>query len=339
MKLVRKLALLLNEKIPGRRVFFIYTHKNGYDRFHHGLKANTEISYFAYCALKNAFGRVTFLRLSGEKAKKINKITENDVVIGHTGETFEKASLRTKKLIHFAPFVGHEDHVISKGSHCSDRDVEMKFYKKAASSILLTSEYNQREYLETDRNFWYSFFKDQHYRVVHQPIDLNVFPRIKFDYKTHDFLYIGHYGHMKCVDDSIALVAKLGRKLHLFGCAKTRFNNLDKAQVASLPQIADFFIQPGMWEGQCVAILEAAARGFIPVVSKETGYPYDHPYLLKFGDFDYNCKVLKKLMNTSPEERKELGDYLHAKLANDPEHNSWKRLTDVLVEEVRAHFY
>jgi len=338
LKVVRKLALLLNEKIPGRRVFFIYTHKNGYDRFHHGLKANTEISYFTYCALKKAFGRVTFLRMSGEKPKRIEQITENDLVIGHPGETFEKASQRTKKLITFAPFVGHEDHVISKGAHCSDKDVEMGFYKKALSSILLTSEYNKGEYLEKERNFWYPFFQNLHYRVVHQPIDLNVFPRIKYDYKTDDFLYIGHYGHMKCVDDSIALVAKVGRKLHLFGSEKSRFNNLDKAQVGSLAQIADFFIQPGMWEGQCVAILEAAARGFIPVVSKETGYPYDHPYLLKFGDFDYNFKVLQKLLKTSAEERKELGDYLYSKLANDPEHNAWKRLTDVVIEEVRTHF-
>ena len=338
MKLARKLALLLNEKMPGRRVFFIYTHKNGYDRFHHGLKANTEISYFSFCALKKAFGNVTFLRLQGENPKRIAQITEKDVVIGHMGETFEKASLRTKKLITFAPFVGHEDHVTAKGPHCSDKEVEMGFYKKSGSSVLLTSEYNKHEYLQKERNFWYPFFRNQHYRVVHQPIDLKTFPRIKHDYTTSDFLYIGHYGHMKGVDDSIELVARLGRKLHLFGSEKRRFNNLNETQVANLQGLADFFIQPGMWEGQCVSILEAAARGFIPVVSKETGYPYDHPYLLKYGDFDYNLKTLQKLLLTSAEERKELADYLYEKLVNDPEHNSWKRLTDVLVEEVTSLF-
>ncbi len=336
MKLARKLALLLNEKLPGKRIFFIYTHKNGYDRFHHGLKANTEISYFCFCALRKAFGRVTFLRLQGENPQRIAQITEKDVVIGHMGETFDKARQRTKKLITFAPFVGHEDHVTSQGPHCSDKREEMHVYRNATSSILLTSEYNKREYLEKERNFWYPFFKDRHYRVVHQPIDLTTFSRIKREYRTQDFLYIGHYGHMKCVDDSVALVAAVGRKLHLFGAETRRFNNLDNAQVASLPNKADFFIQPGMWEGQCVSILEAAARGFIPIVSKETGYPYDHPYLLKYGDFAYNLTILKKLMQTSPEERKELGDTLYHQLINDPEHNSWKRLTDVLVEEVAA---
>ena len=334
MKLLSKLALLGNERLPGKRVFFIYTHKNGYDRFAHGLKANTEISYFCFSALKEAFGRVTFLRLADENPARIARITNRDVVVGHPGETFMKASLRTRKLITFAPFVGHEDHVTAKGSHCSDKDEEMSVYAHAQCSILLTSEYNKREYLDRERNFWAPFFRNRRYRVVHQPIDLTLFKRNKMEYTTSDFLYVGHLGHMKCVPSSVALVAEVGRTLHLFGTENKRLNNRDQQQIAALPKLADFFIQPGMWEAQSVAILEAAARGFIPIVSPETGYPYIHPYLLRYDDHSYNLATLKRLLTTTAEERKELGDALYCSLLHDNNHNAWKKLTDVLVEEV-----
>lgn len=336
LKLVRKLALLFNEKLLGRRVYFVYTHKNGYDRFHHGLKANTEISYFCFRALQKAFPRITFLRFQNEKQERIDKIKPSDVVIGHMGKTLLEARKRTKNIITFGPFVGHEDHSFSKGPHSCDHEVEMEYYKKAACIILLTSEYNKREYLEKNRNFWYPFFQNlkKPLRIVHQPIDLQVFRRIKTSYTTSHFLYIGHFGHMKGVEMSQKLVKAVDRTLHIFGSEERRFDHLDQEQVNILPQMADFFIQPGMWEGQCVAILEAAARGFIPIVSPETGYPYDHPYLLKYGDFDYNLQVLKKLLQTTPEERKELGDFLYQRLVEDTHHNSWKTLTDVLVEEV-----
>ncbi len=139
---------------------------------------------------------------------------------------------------------------------------------------------------------------------------------------------------MKCVDHAKQLVQESKRRLFLYGSEGESLDNLDIKQVLSLPSQADFFIQPGMWEAQCVSILEAAARGFIPVVSKETGYPYDHPFLLRYGDFEYNRKILKDLLNTSPEERKVLGDTLHQQLVNDENHNHWAKLTDVLVEEV-----
>ncbi|MCP5469145.1 MAG: hypothetical protein H7A36_01395 [Chlamydiales bacterium] len=338
--LARKLALLLNEKLPGKRVYFVYTHKNGYDRFHHGLRANTEISYWSFHALKKAFPRVTFLRFQGEKKERIEKIQSSDVVIGHMGPTMLEASRRTKKIISFAPFVGHEDHCISKGPHCSNMEEEMAAYERAAALIFLTSEYNKREYIENNRNFWYPFLQKlkKPLRIVHQPVDLKTFKRIKTDYKTSHFLYIGHFGHMKGVEMSRKLVKEVGRTLHIFGSEDRRFDNLDIEQVRVLPQMADFFIQPGMWEGQCVAILEAAARGFIPVVSPETGYPYDHPYLLRYDDYDYNLATLKKLLATSAEERKELGDFLYQKLTEDEQHNTWKKLTDVLVEEVTSLF-
>ncbi|MFN0065980.1 MAG: hypothetical protein ACKVOH_07070, partial [Chlamydiales bacterium] len=299
--------------------------------------ANTELSYWGYRGLRRHFPRVTFLRFSGENPKRLAQIQPSDVVIGHIGETFAKASERTRRLISFGPWVGHEDHSTSVGPHSTPAHEEMALYNKAISLILLTSEYNQREYVEKARNFWHPYFCQfkGNIRVVHQPIDLNVFRRIKHDYRTNDFLYIGHFGHMKCVGTSEKLVAKLGRTLHLFGSEKRRLDNLDETQVRELPCLADFFIQPGMWEGQCVAILEAAARGFIPVVSPETGYPYHHPFILRYNDFDSNLKTLKQLINTSAEERKELADGLHNRLATDIEHNTWDRLTNVLVEEVQ----
>lgn len=334
MKIIQKLSLLMNEKLPGKRVYFVYTHKNGYDRFHHGLKANTELSYWPYLALRKAFPRVTFLRLQGENPKRIEKITSQDVVIGHVGETFTKAAKRTNKLIVFNPWTGHEDHSTSISPASIPKEVEMKFYDQAQSLIFLTSEFNQRTYLEEPKNFWYPYLQKKRVRVVHQPMDFSLFPRIKTSYTTSDFLYIGNTLHMKCVPDSIRLVEAAGRRLHTFGTGGKNINHLDQQQVAQLPKLADFFIQPGMWEAQCVSILESAARGFIPVVSPDTGYPYDHPYLLRYGDFDYNLQVLKRLLKTSPEERKELADHLHAQLINDINHNSWSKLTDTIVEEV-----
>lgn len=111
-------------------------------------------------------------------------------------------------------------------------------------------------------------------------------------------------------------------------------SNLDQTQIEALPTLADFFIQPGMWEAQCVSILEAAARGFIPIVSRDTGYPYEHPYLLEYGDHEGNQQILEKLLSTTPDERAELADSLHSQLCADVNHNTWKRLTDVLIEEV-----
>jgi glycosyltransferase involved in cell wall biosynthesis len=338
--LINKLSLLANEYLPGKRVFFIYTHKNGHSRFVHGLKANTEISYWCFKALKKHFPRVTFLRLEGEKDKRINKITSKDVVVGHPGRVYLEASKRTKKLIAFNPWTGHEDHSTSTGPHSVPKEVEFDYYKRAKSTILLTSEFNQREYLNQKRNFWHPFFQNYpgRLRVVHQPLDFSIFKRIKFEYTTSNFLYIGHFGHMKGVDQSKLLVQELNRTLHLFGAEGSRFNHLDAKQVSSLPSLADFFIQPGMWEGQCVSILEAAARGFIPVVSPDTGYPYDHPYLLKFGEHSYNLERLKALLKLSPQERKELGNHLYSQFVSDPNHNSWRKLTNVLVEEVK-HLY
>jgi glycosyltransferase involved in cell wall biosynthesis len=334
--LFSKLKQLTNEFLPGKRVFFIYTHKNGYDRFSHGLKANTEISYWCYKALKKAFPRVTFLRLQGENLKRIERITSRDVVIGHHGDLFREASKRTKKLVCFVPWTGHEDHSTSISPHSVPREVEEDYFLRAQSVVLLTSEFNKKRYIEEETNFWHPFFKKLPGRlnIVHQPIDLSIFKRIKFNYKTRDFLYIGHFGHMKGVDQSQRLAKELGRELHLFGNEGNRFNHLNQKQVSALPCLADFFIQPGMWEGQCVSILESAARGFIPVVTPDTGYPYWHPYLLRFGDHAYNLEKLQTLLALPEEEIKELGDHLHSALINDPQHNSWEKLTRVLVEEV-----
>lgn len=342
MRILKKLFQQLNESLPARsRVFFIYTHKNGYDRFANGLKANTELSYWGYTALKKEFPRVSFLRLQGEKASRIQKINPQDVVIGHVGETYLKASERTQRIISFCPWVGHDDHS-RVGFNCFPYEEEIKYYGKASTLILLTSEHNKKEYLENNRNFWYPYFQriqnEKKVRVVHQPIDTKVFARIKWDYQTDNFLYIGNEGPMKCIEDSKRLAMTLGRKFTIYGCEGKKINHLDQRAVKQLPQEADFFIQPGMWEAQCVSILEAAARGFIPVVSPDTGYPYDHPFLLRYGDFAYNLKVLKNLLNTSFDERKSLGDALHERLINDTNHNNWQTLTKVLVQEVRELF-
>ena len=338
MKHLKKLMLFLQERLPAKcRVYFVYTHKNGFDRFNNGLKANTEISYWSFAALNKRFPSVRFLRFQGEKPARIAKVRPQDVVIGHIGPTFAEASRRTKKLIAFNPWAGHEDRS-KQAFNCAPCEEEMGFFDQCTSLVLLTSEHNKREYFEKERNFWYPYFQKlqqtKRIRLVHQPIDLALFPRIKTTYSTNDFLYIGNDAHMKCVDDAAALVKALQRNLTIYGFGGRKMNNLDQAQVRKLACQADFFIQPGMWEAQCVSILEAAARGFIPVVSPETGYPYVHPFLLRYKDFNYNLKVLKELLNLSGEERKKLGDSLHNQLVSDAHHNSWQKLTDVIVEEV-----
>ncbi len=323
---------------PSRRIYFIYTHDLGSQRFRYGLKANTEISYWSFQALKRAFPRVVFLRIQEEKKARIDSIRSQDIVIGHVGETFLRASQRTKRLIAFYPWAGHEDRSINTLFNCLPFEKEKIYWEKAASLVLLTSEFNRSVYLEKPSNFWHPFFtlmqKQKSIRIVHQPLDLTVFLRNKVNYETSDFLYIGNDAHMKCVDDAKRLVSAVGRTFHLYGIDGRFFNHLNANQVAALPQQADFFIQPGMWEGQCVSILEAAARGFIPVVSPETGYPYDHPFLLRHNDFNFNLDILKKLLQTTPGERKLLADTLYRQLVSDHHHNQWKTLTTVLLEEV-----
>jgi hypothetical protein len=339
MRTLKKLAQLFHEKLPAQqRIYFIYTHKNGFDRFYNGLKANTEISYHGYSALRGAFPRVRFLRLEKEHLSRIEEIRPQDVVIGHMGETFLRASGRTKRLITFGPWAGHEDRSERNAFNCVPKEIEMGFFERAASIILLTSEYNKKEYLEKPRNFWYAYFQKlqgtKSIRVVHQPIDLSLFKRIKHDYTTNNFLYIGNDAHMKGLDSAKELVKRVGRTLHLYGVEGKKIDHRREEEVRGLPLEADFFIQPGMWEAQCVSILESAARGFIPIVTPETGYPYTHPFLLRFDDFEYNSKRLQELLHLPPSERKELADGLHHQLTEDVHHNNWKRLTDVLVEEV-----
>lgn len=336
----KKLFLLLHEALPARRrIYFIYTHKNGFNRFYNGLKANTEISYWCYTALRDHFPHVRFLRLENERPSRIEAIRSQDIVIGHIGETFKKASARTKRLITFGPWAGHEDRSERDAFNCVSKQMEMGFFDSAASIILLTSEYNKREYLEKSRNFWYPYWqelqKTKRVRVVHQPIDLTLFKRIKHTYDTNDFLYIGNDAHMKGVDQAKQLVQSVGRTLHLFGLEGKKIDHRDEKIVKTLPALADFFIQPGMWEAQCVSILEEAARGFIPVVTPETGYPYSHPFLLRFDDFPYNHQILKNLLNTTATERKHLADSLYLQLSNDVNHNNWEELTRVLVDEVK----
>lgn len=337
-RVFKKLALLMRERLPSKqRLYFIYTHKNGFDRFYNGLKANTEISYWCYTALKEQFPSIRFLRLEREHPSRIEAIRSQDIVIGHIGETFLKASARTKRLISFCPWAGHEDRSERDAFNCVPKQIEMDFFEKAASIILLSSEYNKREYLEKPSNFWYSYFqtlqKTKRVRVVHQPIDLALFKRIKHDYITNDFIYIGNDAHMKGVDQAKQLVKSVGRTLHLYGLEGKKLDHRDDAAVKKLPLQADFFIQPGMWEAQCVSILEEAARGFIPVVTPETGYPYTHPFLLRFDDFAYNHACLTNLLRTTAAERKELADSLHRQLSEDINHNTWETLTNVLVEE------
>ena len=331
-KLIQDLLLFL--PFRERRIFFIYTHNNAHDRFANGLTANTEISYWCHSELKKAGAPVTFLRLQGEKPWRINQINKRDIVIGHTGETYRKACARTRNVIVFQPWSGNEDRNQAGKTNCTPLEIELNDYTQAKSVIFLTSEFNVKKYIETNTNFWFDYCQKMPIRFVHQPIDLQKFPRIKTDYRTNHFLYIGNDLHMKCLDDSRRLVKEVGRNLAIYGVGGKKLNNLDKTAVKKLSDEADFFIQPGMWEAQCVSILEAAARGFIPVVSPETGYPYDHPYLLKYGDHAYNLKTLQALLKIPPEEKKALADQLHKALVNDINHNNWKQLTKVLVDEV-----
>jgi len=339
MRLLNKLAYLLQEKIPSRRrVYFVYTHKNGFDRFYNGLKANTEISYWSIRALQHQFPSVRFLRLEQEKPERIDEIRPQDIVVGHIGPTFARAAKKTNKLIAFNPWAGHEDRSTRRAFNCISFEEEIQLFDQSRTLILLTSEYNKREYFDKPTNFWYPYFqefqKTKRIRLVHQPIDLQIFKRIKFEYQTDDFIYIGNDAHMKGIDHAIALVKTLKRRLHIYGFGGKKIDHLNSTQVFQLPKQADFFIQPGMWEAQCVSILEAAARGFIPVVSEETGYPYIHPFLLRHQNTEYNLKVLKELLQLSPEEKKILADTLYNQLASDINHNNWSTLTNVLVEEV-----
>lgn len=332
---IKKLLADICLFLPGKRVFFIYTHNNASDRFSNGLTANTEISHWSIQALKKAFPRVTFLRLQGEKPLRMQRISEKDVVIGHIGETFQRASERTKNTIAFYPWTGHLDRNESKKFNCIEIEKEMTCLKAARSIIFLTSEYNVQKYINTSTNFWQQFCQDNPVRFVHQPVDLQQFKRVKFSYETSNFMYVGNDAHMKCLDHSRALVKAVDRQLSIYGLGTRKLANLDRKTVEGLSSEADFFIQPGMWECQCVSILEAAARGFIPVVSEETGYPYKHPFLLRYNDFEYNKLVLKDLLHSTPEERKDLADSLHKQLVNDVNHNNWEKLTSVLVEEVK----
>jgi len=343
MRVLFKLAQLLHETLPAKaRVYYLYTHKNGFDRFYHGIKANTEISYWVYKALRSHFPRVRFLLFQGEKMERIREIRSEDVVVGHVGETFLEASRYTNRLIAFNPWAGDESRSQEGVMNCTPKEIETGYYDRAASIILLTSEFNKKHYLEKPRNFWYSYFQQamqkKRVRIVHQPVDLTFFERIKWNYTTNDFLYVGNDGFMKGVDDAVQLVRHVGRNLHIYCIGEKKLDNRNQTQINQLPKQADFFIQPGLWEGQCVSILESAARGFIPVVSEETGYPYHHPFLLRPKDFDYNARILKDLLHTTPEERASLADSLYQQLKNDTEHNNWKKLTDVIVEEV-SHLY
>ncbi len=322
---------------PGPTVHFIYTHANGYNRFKYGLKANTEISYFIFTALKKAFRKVRFLRLSGEETAKIDAIAPNDVVVGHIGETYLRASQKTRRLIAFHPWAGHDDRSDNTLYNCLSKEEELSYWEKAATLVLLTSEFNVTKYVKCPTNMWHTYFGQEKKRVrfVHQPLDLARFPRIKHSYSSGDFLYVGNDAHMKCLKDSKSLVAKVGKKIHIYGVGKERLDNLDRSQLNRLAEQSDFFIQPGMWEAQCVSILEAAARGFIPIVSPETGYPYDHPFLLRWDDFSYNLSILQHLLALPPVEKKAIGDVLHEKLVKDVNHNNWNILTDVIVDEVK----
>jgi hypothetical protein len=330
-KLLKDISLFL----PGRKIFFIYTHNNASERFVNGLTANTEISYWSFQALKKEFPRVNFLRLQDEKPFRIRSISEKDIVIGHIGDTFSKASQRTKQNIAFYPWTGHEDRNDGGKFNCISLESEFQCLNAAKSIIFLTSEHNVEKYCRNKSNHWYDFCKKTHVRFVHQPVDFQLFPRIKTSYETSNFLYIGNDAHMKCLDASKELVRNAKRQLSIYGVGKRKIGNLNTKSVEQLATEADFFIQPGMWECQCVSILESAARGFIPVVSKETGYPYDHPFLLRYNDPKYNNLVLKDLLRTSAEERKTLADSLHQKLHKDVNHNNWETLTSVLVDEVK----
>lgn len=324
------------DSLSSRRIYFIYTHNNHSDRFRYGLKANTEISYWCLSALKRQFPRVSFLHLEGEKDSRIRKISSRDIVVGHIGDTYRKACERSKRIIAFYPWSGHPDRNQIGKFNCIPEETELKQLSAAQSIVFLTSEYNERKYIHKNSNHWFDFCTKNKIRIVHQPIDLQKFSRVKFSYKTSNFFYIGNNAHMKCLPHSETLLRTIGKKLTIYGTPETkRFNNLNTRAIQKLAKDSDFFIQAGMWEGQCVSILEAAARGFIPIVSPETGYPYKHPFLLRYNDLDYNLGILKKLIKTHEEERKDLANDLYKSLTKDNNHNNWDRLTNVLIEEIK----
>ncbi len=333
---MRRLLRDLQTLMPGRRIFFIYTHDTLGGRFVHGLKANTEISYWCYRALRHQFSRVYFLRSQNEKPWRVAQVGPRDVVIGHVGETFSLASSRTQRVIAFYPWAGHPDRSENTLFNCYSASQELSQLTRARSVVLLTSEYNKRRYIDQAGNHWHDYWKERRLRVVHQPVDLSLFRRVKHNYTTSNFLYIGNDAHMKCLDHSRSLVQAVGRQLHIYGLPGRKIDHLDQSAVLQTAQEADFFIQPGMWEAQSVAILEAAARGFIPIVSPETGYPYHHPFLLRYGDYSYNLRILRDLLATHPDERRQLADSLLTQLHNDIHHNQWEQLTRVLIEEVAA---
>lgn len=283
---------------------------------------------------------MVFLHLEKEKESKIAQITPEDVVIGHVGRTYQQACQKTQKVIAFYPWAGHPDRSENTLFNCLPKEKEFAYLKSARSIILLTSEYNKRCYLEDPKQEWHSYFQKliregKRVRVAHQPIDSALFDRVKHTYTTSNFLYIGNNAHMKGLDEAKYLVRTMKRQLFLYGTDGTKLNHLDRRQVEQLPHQADFFIQPGMWEAQCVSILEAASRGFIPIVTPETGYPYTHPFTLRYGDVNYNLNVLKDLLALTPEERQQLADHLYHQLISDSHHNQWDLLSNILVEEVK----
>ncbi len=325
--------------LEGPRVYWIYTHKNQKNRFRNGLKANTEISYWIGKALQEAFPRVTILRQKDERPYRLACIRSKDVVIGHFGETWWKASQKTKKMITFAPWSGDPDRSQSDKPNCISWHDETRFYDRAKAIVLLTSEFNQKKYLENPQDRWASYFrtlgsKGVSVRVVHQPMDFSLFPRVKYQYGVHGCLYIGNDHHMKGVSDAKELAHQAGVPLHLFGIEGRSLHHLDVHSVSQLPGYADFFLQPGRWEAQCVSILESAARGFIPLVTPETGYPYEHPYLLRWGDMQYNLQQLRGALSLTPQERRVLADKLYFQFIQDENHNDWQKLTSVIINEV-----
>src|ERR1700722_15414541 len=130
ISLLEKIGEELSLYLPARRIYFIYTHRNGRDRFRYGLTANTEISHWAQKALQRRFPRLLFLRIQGESERKISSITSRDVVIGHIGETFLRAANKTKRVIAFSPWAGHEDRSQNHLFNCLPLELELQYWEK-----------------------------------------------------------------------------------------------------------------------------------------------------------------------------------------------------------------
>ena len=64
-------------------------------------------------------------------------------------------------LIAFYPWSGHEDRSCNTLFNCLPFEEEKAYWDKASSLILLTSEYNVREYVETPKNFWFEFIQSE----------------------------------------------------------------------------------------------------------------------------------------------------------------------------------